>query len=96
MATDRERISNVKIITKVTYEKIDGDLWQRTRVKVKDIADVVQVISDDNINVGRKQDFKKELVAQRDQLQDTLDRNSVGLIGQIEFLNEQITDIEAI
>lgn len=96
MATDRERISNVKIITKVTYEKIDGDLWQRTRVKVKDIADVIQIISDDNINVGRKQAFKKELVAQREQLQDTLDRNSEGLIGQIEFLEEQITDIEAL
>ena len=96
MAIDRESISNVKIITKVTYEKIDGDLWQRTRVKVKDIAEVVQIISDDSINVGRKQDFKKELVTQRKLLQDILESNSEGFIAQIEFLEEQITDIEAL
>ena len=97
MATDRQKTAQVVIITRVTYSKPGPDLLQRTKLKIKDEDDVVHVISDTGwVNVGKRSDFKKELKDERNSLQNLLDTILGEYQSQIDFLNEQITDIEAL
>ena len=96
MATDREKTSNITIITRVTYSKPGPDLLQRTKVKIKDMDDVVHVISDIEENVGKRSLFKKDLKQERDNLESTRARILEQYDPQIEFLTEQIADIDAL
>ena len=96
MATDREKTANITIITRVTYTKPGPDLLQRTRVKIKDTDGVVHLISDNEVNVGRRNEFKRDLKDERNELQGLRTAFVDEYDAQIAFLNEQITDIEAL
>ena len=97
MATDREKKAQVTIITRVTYDKPGPDLLQRIRVKIKDTDDVVHVISDTGwVNVGKRSLFKKDLKQERDNLESTRALILEQYDPQIEFLTEQIADIDAL
>ena len=96
MATDREKTANITIITRVTYTKPGPDLLQRTRVKIKDTDGVVHLISDNEVNVGRRNEFKRDLKDERDELHGLRTAFVDEYDAQIAFLNEQITDIEAL
>jgi hypothetical protein len=93
MAIDRERRGVARIITRVTYSKESGDLMRREKLKVKDEDGVVHVISNVETNVGRKADYKRTLVDRVKEMEDEMEED----YGKdIVFLNEQITDIEAL
>jgi len=96
MATDREKTAQVVIITRVTYSKPGPDLLQRTKLKIKDENDVVHIISDIEVNVGKRSLFKKDLKQERDNLESTRARILEQYDPQIEFLTEQIADIDAL
>ena len=96
MATDREKKAQVVIITRVTYSKPGPDLLQRTKLKIKDEDDVVHIISDNEVNVGKRSLFKKDLKQERDNLESTRALILEQYDPQIEFLTEQIADIDAL
>ena len=96
MATDREKTAQVVIITRVTYSKPGPDLLQRTKLKIKDEDDVVHIISDNEVNVGKRSLFKKDLKQERDNLESTRALILEQYDPQIEFLTEQIADIDAL
>ena len=96
MATDRQKTAQVVIITRVTYSKPGPDLLQRTKLKIKDEDDVVHIISDNEVNVGKRSLFKKDLKQERDNLESTRARILEQYDPQIEFLTEQIADIDAL
>jgi hypothetical protein len=97
MAIDRERRESITIITRITYDKPGPDLLQRTKIKVKDVDDVVHVISDSGwVNVGKRSAFKKGLKEDRDFLVGEIEKFTNERNDEIDFLNEQITDIEAL
>ena len=96
MATDRQKKAQVVIITRVTYSKPGPDLLQRTKLKIKDEDDVVHIISDNEVNVGKRSLFKKDLKQERDNLESTRALILEQYDPQIEFLTEQIADIDAL
>ena len=97
MATDREKSDIVVVITRVTYSKPGPDLLRRIIVKVKDENGVAHVVSDTgDVNVGKRSTFKQGLRNERNSIQDTIDSVTGPLNDEIDFLNEQITDIEAL
>jgi polyhydroxyalkanoate synthesis regulator phasin len=96
MAVDREKVSIITVITKITYTLDGNDLLRRTRVKVKDKDDVQQVISDVTDNVGRKNPYKRDLKDERDELIVARDNQATDINNEIDFLDAQITDIEAL
>ena len=96
MATDREKTAQVVIITRVTYSKPGPDLLQRTKLKIKDEDDVVHIISDNEVNVGKRSLFKKDLKQERDNLESTRARILEQYDPVIEFITEQIADIDAL
>lgn len=96
MATDRERTGSIVLITRITYLKPGPDLLKRTRIKIKDKDGVTHVVSDVEENVGKKSTYKQGLVAKRKEGQNLIDNFSDPILDEIAFLNEQITDIEAL
>jgi hypothetical protein len=73
-----------------------GDLMRRVRISVKDTDGVKHLISNDIENVGKKAAFKKHLKNRRDRLEDRLEARIVPINNEIDFYNEQISDIEAL
>ena len=96
MATDRQKTAQVVIITRVTYSKPGPDLLQRTKLKIKDENDVVHIISDIEVNVGKRSLFKKDLKQERDNLESMRALTLEQYDPHIEFINEQIADIDAL
>jgi hypothetical protein len=92
MATDRESLGNTTLITRIIYSMDSGNLMRRVRISVKDTDGVKHLISNEIENVGNKQNYKKGLKTHRNRIQDRVDEKT----DDIDFYNEQITDIEAL
>lgn len=92
MATDREGLGDVILITRIIYSLDSGDLMQRTRISVKDTDGVKHLISNEIVNLGKKAPYKRHLKSRKDRLELRIG----GVADEVSFLDEQITDIEAL